>query len=343
MLTVLSLSHRHSTLAERARFGLGEEDQTRLYRVIRSSCGGQVLFLSTCNRVEMVIWGSTARQEQATAMARPIGQRLFPGLAQAFLHRAIVLYHQSAATHVMRVAGGLESQAVGDVQVLGQVRTAYLRASRAGSIGPELHRLFQTTLQTGKRIHRETDFGVAAASVGRVAAGELLNRLTTSPSPGYRIAVIGAGQTGTAAAAELVRRGARVVILNRSPERSASLAARLGAATARFEARHAELAVADGAIIATGSTESIISTTILREERARCQRQDLPLQVFDLSVPGNTEPALALLPGVRRMTIEDLPRTESDAAEAAANVIVAEGVARFHQWLSTRPSWREVA
>jgi glutamyl-tRNA reductase len=229
------------------------------------------------------------------------------------------------------------------VQVLGQVRSAYLHAARAGSIGPELHRLFQTTLRAGKRIHHETDLGAARATVGRVAGEVLWQRLAHQSGP-PRIAVVGAGQTGTAAAAELTRLGAQVVILNRSLERSEVLATRLGARAAPFEARHAELAAADGAIIATGSAEPIINTSQLGGERSTQQRQDRPLPILDLSVPGNTEPGVARLPGVRLMTLDDFPERNLGRPVSAANLIVSEEVARFHQWLrSRRARWAEVA
>jgi glutamyl-tRNA reductase len=293
--------------------------------------------------VEIIAWIEAPRRAEAIGTAGRIGRSLFPELAPDFLGQAVAMFDQAAVHHLMRVAGGLDSQVPGDVQVLGQVRSAYLQASGAGAIGPELHRLLQSTLRAGKRIHHETDLGKAGASIGRVAGRELFTRVAhLSHRP--RIAVVGAGQTGAAAATELTRLGARVVILNRSIELGEALAARLGAVAAPFEARHTALAAADGAIIATGSTAPIITTKELGEERSAGQGHDTPLPIFDLSVPGNIEAEVSRLPGICLMTLEDLPQHSAGRQVTAANLIVRDEAARFQQWLrSRRARWAEVA
>ncbi len=338
MLILFSLNHRHSTVVERAGFALGPEEQDRLYRMVRSSCGGQLVYLSTCNRVEVVTWIPATYPAEAVSLVREIGKRVMPAKATRFLRKSVTLVDDQAVTHVMRVAGGLESLAAGDVQVLGQVREAYRRAHQAGTVSSELHRLFQTALGAGRRIHRETGLGVLGTTVGKLAAEELLTRVGAR-----RFLVIGAGRSGAAAAGHLRSAGAEVVILNRTLGRAQRLAHRLGAQIGEFENRHAALARADGAVIATGSPEVIISSSELARERIRQARQGSDLLVLDLSVPLNCEPTIADLPGIDLRTLDQLPPTRANE-ELAATRIVNEEAAKFRRWISLRGrAWAEVA
>jgi glutamyl-tRNA reductase len=337
MLMLLSLDHRRSSVAEREPFAIPAAERSRLGRLIRRACGGQVAFLVTCNRVEVVAWVSAPSPSVALTRLEAIARLVSPSLATRFLRRANVYSGEAAALHLLRVAAGLESQVPGDVQVLGQVRMAYTLAAECGSVGAELHRLFQTTLRAGKRVHAETDFGVRQSSVGEAAASSIARML---PAIVPRVAVIGAGPTAASAVRALVARGMHVTILNRTAETAITLAQKFGADLAQYHRRHAVIAAGDAAVVATGALEHTVTAEALRAARLHAG-QIAPLLIVDLAVPHNVEPSVARLSGIELLGLEDVTGQAmvsgiSEGSLAAAKGILAEELQSFLRWLKSR-------
>jgi glutamyl-tRNA reductase len=237
------------------------------------------------------------------------------------------------AFHLMRVAAGLESQIEGDAHVLGQMRSAYALASGSGSLGADLHRLFQTALRAGKRVRAETQFGQRAPSVGAAAAlqlGDVNHR---------RVIILGAGKTAECAAVELIKAGATVTIVNRTGERAAALARRLGVSTGRFEQRNDLIAHASAAIVATGAPDPILRFRDLEAARLRAGRHGAPLWIIDLAMPRNVESSVSGSPGVRLVGLEAVSSGDIGPAphqRLAAERIVEEEVRSFMDWLERR-------
>ena len=337
MLMLLSLDHRRSTVAEREPFAIPPADRARLGGLVRRACGGQVAFLVTCNRVEVIAWVTAPSPILALNRFEALAHRVAPALATQFLASATIHSGEVAALHLLRVAAGLESQVLGDMQVLGQVRAAYSLAAESGSVGAELHRLFQTSLRAGKRVHAETAFGAQRSSIGGAAASFLSRKLrATLP----RVAVLGAGPTAASAARALVASGMHVTIVNRTPETAATLAQKIGADLAPFHARHTIIAEADAAVVATGAQDPTVTVEAL--EAARLQTgHTAPLLILDLSVPRNVEPNVARLDGVERVGLEDVtgvaaPSGASTGSLAAAEDILAEELGALLCWLRSR-------
>lgn len=331
MLTIFSLDHRQSTAAEREPFMLGEAQRRRLGRVTRRAALGQVALLTTCNRVALITWLADGRADRTRLEA--VVDRLLPRTGLAFLHRARRLEGLEAIGHLHRVAAGLESQLCGDSQVLGQVRTAYQEALVARTIGPELHRLFQSLLGAGKRVRHETALGRRAASVGAVAATWLLRQ---DPR---RLLLVGAGRTIEEAGRILVGGSREVTIVNRRGERGAELAARLGAGTADWEDRHLLLARADAAIVATSAAEPVILAGALRQARGAAAGQ---LRIVDLGVPRNVAAAVADVPCVELTGLDVFHDPGEDLAERhAAHAIVSAAAYRCGSWLALRGAGRQ--
>jgi glutamyl-tRNA reductase len=352
MLILLSLDHRRSSVAEREPFAVAPEERVRLGRLIRRACGGQVAFLITCNRVEVIAWVDSSVAGTALSRIEAIAQRIAPELAGRFLARTAVHTGEVAAHHLLRVAAGLESQVQGEVQVLGQVRAAYGLAAASGSVGAELHRLFQTALRSGKRVHAETELGRHGRSAGSRAAAAVVQRLagsaTEGPSADRRVVVLGAGDTGARAARMLISRGVRVTIVNRTAERAAELAHRLGAGTAPFETRHEVIAGAAAAIVATGAPEPTVTAAELNAARRAAGDLCGPLYILDLAVPRNVELGVGQLAHIRLGSLEELNREPAPSRSGAATLEAAERIVRqelcsFISWLGARQAPSVVA
>ena len=241
-----------------------------------------------------------------------------------------------AARHLFRVACGLESPILGDGQVLGQVRRAYLAARHAGTTGPILNRLFETALRAGKRTRHLTTLGRGSTTTASAAAG-LADRLAAGVA-GRRVLVIGAGDTAALAARHLARRHpAAIVIANRSPGRAGALARELGGSTIGLDALHPALAAADIVVSATSRPGVVVSADLLAA--AMASRQARPLIAIDLAAPPDFEPACGAIAGVVLMDLTAVEReADSDRASRAAAIPAVEAIVEDH--LSRFDAWR---
>jgi glutamyl-tRNA reductase len=226
---------------------------------------------------------------------------------------------------------------VGESQILGQLRAAYLLGSETGTIGSVLHDLAQSALRVGKRVHTETGIDRAGASIVSVAldrAQDVLGELA-----GRRSVIVGAGSMGALAGATLRRRGVTdIVVANRSLDRAQRLAATLGGRAIEFAQLPAEIAAADVLISSTGATGLVI------EADAIGSRADRPLVVLDIALPRDVDPAVGSALGVTYVDLDALRNggaSVSDDEIEAATAIVAQELGLYlaqQQQLAVAPT-----
>ncbi|MCU1538998.1 MAG: glutamyl-tRNA reductase, partial [Humibacillus sp.] len=217
-----------------------------------------------------------------------------------------VRHDEGAVAHAFTVACGLDSMAVGEAQVLGQMRDALAAAQARGQVGESLNSLLQQALRVGKRAHTETAIDQHSVSLVHIAleqARERLGDLTDRSA-----VVIGAGSMSGLAAATVRRSGiASLTIVNRTPERAARLAATTDG-TARPWAQLADaVAESDLVITCTGAVGHVVTGATL--ERAAARRDGAAQVVVDLALPRDVEPAeqwSAPLPGVTLVDLQQL-------------------------------------
>ena len=333
------LDFRAADLRTRERFHLGDEHAGRLYAAPRGGEVRELVLLSTCNRVELYGAADPAGPRAAARAAGDLARRWTGDdeAARQLLRVGTVRAGADAAGHLLRVSAGLESQVLGDAQVLGQVRRAYRAASDAGAAGPVLHRLFETALRTGKRVASETGLTGTRSTVGGEAASTAARRLGSLA--GRRCVVVGCGKTGEQAARRLAKLGAgEVVLVNRSPERAERLAAEVRGRAAPWETMHQECAAADVVIVATAAEVPVIRAASLSHCRRSARAEAAPLLALDLAMPRNVEPEVAGLEGVALLDLDALRMPLAAAEDArrtavpAAERIVAEELGRFAAW-----------
>jgi glutamyl-tRNA reductase len=219
----------------------------------------------------------------------------------------------------------------GEGEILGQVRAAY----EAGACGPVLDRLFRGALHAGRKARVETAIGESPSSVSAAAAA--LAQQVFGELEGRRVLIVGAGKVGELAARNLLSRGAEVAfVANRSADRAAELARRLGSEPLPLERVADELARADVVVSSTSAPGFVLTRAHVEQGLGR--RKGAPLFLIDLAVPRDVEPSVAELEGCFLYDIDDLEavvaeslagrRREADRAET----IVAAEAARFREW-----------
>jgi len=259
----------------------------------------EVVLLSTCNRTELyaVCEGDGGALAQWLS-SRPDGRQDLA--AYLYQHR-----QDAAARHLFRVATGLDSLVLGEPQILGQVKHAWALARHAGTLGPQLDRLFQHAFVTAKRARSQTRIGVNPVSVASMAV-RLAEESFARPADSS-VLLIGAGETIELTARHLVRlRVKQLMIANRTVQHAQALAARFGAIALPLDALDHHLHQADIVFSATASRTLVVHAAHVQHAlRLRKQR---PMLLMDLAVPRDIDPAIADLPDAYLYTVDDLER-----------------------------------
>src|SRR5712691_9700553 len=242
---------------------------------------------------------------------------------------------RAAVRHLFRVSAGLDSQLLGEAEILGQVREAYRFAHEQGATGPVLNRLFQGALETGKRVRAETELGTRPMSVA--AAGVKLAERIFGKLADRTALVLGAGTISEQVVSALRDRGiAHLFVMNRSRDRAESLAQQFGGRVLEWGDWETALLAPDVVVSSVASEEPIVSRTVL--EQAMAARSNRALFLMDLGVPRNVEPAAADLYNLYTYNIDDLTeiveqnRQARESEVPRAEVIVDEHVGKFLSW-----------
>jgi glutamyl-tRNA reductase len=271
----------------------------------------EAVVLSTCNRLE--VYAEVSRfhggvSEVSSALASATGVPLEQLTDNLYVH-----YDGAAVAHLFSVACGLDSMAVGEQQILGQVRSALRAASAGGSVGRVLSQLLQQALRVGKRAHSET--GLDRAGHSLVEAGLAAAREIVGPLGEAHALVVGAGAMSGLTVATLVRAGAgRLTVVSRTAERAQRLAASGGGRAVALADLADALADADLVVSCAGAVGHVI--TRVSAQTALAARQGRPQAYVDLALPRDIDPAVAELAGARLIDLDHLGRHL--AAESAS-------------------------
>jgi glutamyl-tRNA reductase len=342
MLICLGVDYRSADVATRERFHLAEQRLGEMYRGLLGGGVCEMALVSTCNRTELYVWTVSSGQDALDSAVEHLTSVWMPELTerQLLMQTLKVRVGDDVGRHLLRLAAGLESQILGDGQILGQVRSSYRTACEMNTVGPMLHRLFEIALRTGRRVQSDTNLGTGRNSIGAEAATVALQRFGSLQHT--RCLIIGCGKTGTRAARQLAKLGAvDIVLMNRTIERAQELADSLRGRVASMDALHVEAAMADVVIIATGSPTHTLHAAQLAEARTNVGHADEPLLLLDLAMPRNIDPRASTLPGITLVDLDSLhqPIVAAEAARRSAvpdaERIVDHEMRWLRHWLAT--------
>ncbi len=320
------------SLRERIAF-TADEVREALDRIRRDGIASEGVIVATCHRSEIyaLCEGEKPEQEIAGLISRWRG--LDPAdVASACFHRE----GPDAVRHLFRVAAGLESMALGESEVLGQVRTALRVAREAGATRAVSHRLFESAVATGKRVRSETEIARHPLSVSSIGY-ELATRVFGDMSR-RTVLVLGAGETGSLFARLAGEAGVGDIrIANRTDERADALAQSLGGRAVAWGSVAEALAEADLVVGTTSSPQPVVLRGDV--EAAMRLRRGRPMMFLDLAVPRDIEPEIAEVYNVYAYGIDDLEGVAEDNRKKRAReiprveAILEEELGRFVAWL----------
>lgn len=302
-------------------------DADRRRDVLRNGCvlPCEQMILATCERFEFYAYADPPTARAAVErLAAEFGIRASDLAPHARLG-------EPAARHLLRVGAGLESRVVGEPHVLAQVRRAVEEAAAAGTLGPVLSALGRAAVHAGRRVRAETAINRANQSWATIAADLAMRETQSSQERAF--VLVGAGEMARSVFAALSPIGnVRLAVVSRHVERAEAIVANGPHAAAPLEALATLLVEADAAILCTSSRSPLVHPGMLDQRPAR------PLLLMDLGVPPNAEAAIAALPFVRRIHLNDIAPAPCPSEDSLrqAEAVVEEELARFLRWQRAR-------
>lgn len=342
-LMVIGMSHRTAPVEIREKLSFRSKQIVEVNRLLKESASlDENLILSTCNRVEIYAVANHNKDHVNDIENFLSG---FHSLdISDYKDRLYVYKDKAAIEHLFRVASGLDSMVIGEMEILGQVKKAYQEARESRTTGKVLNRLFENAFNTAKRVRTETFITRGAVSVSSVAVR--LARKILGSLKGKKVLIIGAGKVGEQLILYLKEEGIEsIFVTNRTLERARDLAVRFAATAIPFEDFSGRLPETDIIVTSTGAPHCILhKDDILSLMPLRKQR---PLFIIDLAVPRDVEPEVNGVDNVYLYDIDDLQKTVDETIVLRKNEltscseIIGASSEKFIRWLVSEKARNE--
>ncbi len=303
-LVLVGLSHKTCSVETREAFSISPERRRLLLKAMLSGglAAEELVWVSTCNRVDLYAVGK--KKDCETAL---IGFLSDPSLYDANKPGGGHLYSKTgkeAMEHLLNVACGLDSMALGENEILGQLKDSYYGAKSAGVTGRLTNSLFQRAIGVGKHVRANTKISQGGRSVAFVAvqyAGRIFGDLANAG-----VLLLGAGEMAEAAASAFTEKKAGITVINRTHAKGRELAAKFAAQCLPWESLEESLAGADVVLVSTSSPDPVITKDLMKKIMEL--RHGNPIFLVDISVPRNIQPEAGNLSNVYLYNIDDLQR-----------------------------------
>lgn len=327
--TVIGVNHWDAPVEVREKFSLSSEGKSLMLEGANREGIKSLFVISTCNRTEVFAQGATTR-ELIRLLTTYSNGNLDEFHKYGFEHEG-----DRAVEHLFKVATGLDSQILGDLQIVKQVKEGYEYSAASGMISGEFHRLMQHVFRAHKRSRNETSLGQGAATVAYAAvqfAMKTFDNLTDK-----NILLVGTGKIGKVTCKNLVNLGAsKLTLINRTRDRAEFIADKFNLEVADMDKLPEQLADADLVIVATGANEPVIRPEHMQPSMERPKFKVM----LDLSVPRNIDPNVANLDFVDVANMDMLGDVTDEAYKKrekevpAVKNIIAEEYADYKLWLN---------
>ncbi|OZI11287.1 glutamyl-tRNA reductase [Bacillaceae bacterium SAS-127] len=335
-IVVVGLNYKTAPVEIRERLSFNESDLERAMSELQQQKSIlENVILSTCNRTE--IYAVVDQLHTGRYYIKDFLSKWFKIEKEEFTPFLFIYEQEAAVEHLFKVASGLNSMVLGETQILGQVRSSFLRGQEMGSTGTVFNHLFKQAITLAKKAHAETDIGANAVSVS-YAAVELAKKIFGNLK-GKHVLVVGAGKMGELAIQNLHGSGAtKVTVINRTFEKAAVLAERFDGDAKTLQELQCALVEADILISSTGSKDYVITKE--RMAVVEKMRKGKPLFMVDIAVPRDLDPAISELESIFLYDIDDLEGivqanlAERQKAAARIELMIESEIIAFNDWIN---------
>ena len=301
MIFCLSVSYKNASLPMLESLTFRNEQKV-LKEVYSMDFVQECILLQTCHRIEIYCATDEVAKEVAKRVIKFWSKKV--GVSSDVLSDVLQVYYGKAALlHLFYVAAGLKSLVIGEDQILGQVRTAYVRAKKVGTVGLILEKTFMKAVNVGRRVRTETRIDEGSVSLSSASIDLAVEELGSLK--GVKALVIGAGDAGSIVAESLHRKGVKqLLIANRTYSRGVKLASKVSGKAIRFQDMVEALPNVDLVVAAVSTVKPVLGVKEVRE--ALKKRKSEGLLIIDISQPRFVEEKVGLLKRVTLRNIDDL-------------------------------------
>lgn len=324
----VGLSYKKADAEVRGQFSLDAVSKTRLLEQAKIEGIESLIVTSTCNRTE--IYGFAEHPFQLIKLICDNSN----GSVDAFQKVGFVYKNQEAINHLFRVGTGLDSQILGDFEIISQIKTSFTHSKSMGLANTFMERLVNAVIQASKKIKNETEISSGATSVSFASVQYIIKNVEDIGNK--NILLFGTGKIGRNTCENLVKhtKNEHITLINRTKDKAEKLAGKLNLIVKDYSELHLELQKADVVVVATGAQNPTVDKAILNLKK--------PLLILDLSIPKNVHENVEELEGVTLIHMDYLSQLTDETLEnrklhiPAAEAIIEEIKEEFVTWTKGR-------
>jgi glutamyl-tRNA reductase len=324
----VGLSYKKADAETRGKFSLDAAAKTKVLQQAKADGIESLVVTSTCNRTE--IYGFAEHPFQLIKLICEYSQ----GTVEAFQSVGYVYKNQEAVSHMFRVGTGLDSQILGDFEIISQLKTGFNESKKEGLVNTFLDRLINAVIQASKKIKNETEISSGATSVSFASVQYIIRNVEQIGSK--NILLFGTGKIGRNTCENLVKhtKNEHITLINRTKDKAEKLAGKLNLIVKDYSELHIELQKADVVVVATGAQNPTIDKAILNLKK--------PMLILDLSIPKNVNENVKDLNGVTLIHMDHLSQMTDETLEnrkkhiPAAEAIIEAIKEEFMAWTKAR-------
>jgi len=324
----VGVSHKTATIDHRGYFSLSDSQLHALFLDAKEKGIQDLLIINTCNRTEIYAWTFSDTELVELLCTHSEGtQDSFNKIGYSF-------EDEKGIHHLFRVGTGLESQILGDFEIIGQIKQSFYRSKKMGLAQGNLERLTNSVIQASKRIKTETQISSGATSVAFASVQYILKNVRDIAQK--NILLFGTGKIGANTCENLVKHSQNdhIVLINRTQEKAEKIAGKFPVQVKPFGELTASILESDVLIVATSSQKPTITADLIHNNK--------PLLILDLSLPRNVDPLLKDRPNTQVIHLDELSQITDATFEKRKKFIPqAEGILdevklEFLEWLELR-------
>jgi glutamyl-tRNA reductase len=324
----LGLSYKKADAAIRGKFSLDTKAQSDLLLQAKAEGIESLIVISTCNRTE--IYGFANHPYELIKLLCQNSK----GSVEEFQQVAYIYKNQEAVNHMFRVGTGLDSQILGDFEIISQIKIAFNNSKLEDLINTFLDRLINAVIQASKKVKTDTEISSGATSVSFASVQYIIKNVEDIRNK--NILLFGTGKIGRNTCENLVKhtKNTHITLINRTKNKAIELAGKLNVIVKDFLNLQEEIKQTDVLIVATGAQNPIIDKTLLNRKK--------PLLILDLSIPRNVNPDVEQIPGITLIHLDYLSQVTDDTLERrkqhipAAEAIIEDMKLEFNTWINGR-------
>ena len=324
----VGLSYKKADAEMRGKFSLDEKAKTNLLTQAKIEGIESLFLISTCNRTE--IYGFAQHPFQLIKLLCENSQ----GTVEDFQKVAYVYKSKEAVNHLFRVGTGLDSQILGDFEIISQIKLGFTESKKSLLANAYLERLVNAVIQASKRVKNETEISSGATSVSFASVQYIFKNVEDIASK--NILLFGTGKIGRNTCENLVKhtKHDQITLINRTKDKAEKLAKKLDLLVKDYADLQVEIQKTDVLVVATGAQNPTVDKTILDLKK--------PLLILDLSIPMNVNENVKEIEGVTLVHMDHLSQITDETLEnrkkhiPAAEAIITEIVDEFMTWTKGR-------